>query len=272
MDRCFTLGASAPSSPAPFFGRVSVGDGLVLSPPGRPLRVKSLRVRIGRRKRRCRGARRPGPGGITEKAEVERGMWVLAAPLHQPIRRFDAEVRYWPGSPPSGIGPRSISTWGRRCAGPPRPADRRRNCPGGLRPRPDPERARPRSPWPATGSSCAMRPPALPWPAAAFSTSFRRRERNAAPIASPSCRPWPTPTRPSPWPLPPSVSRRGRSRPLRPELQPRPGPWPPAWLTVVGGSLAPAAGGIWGKIQAALAGEHARPSTCPASNANGCAA
>ena len=100
VDRCFTLGGiGTVVTGTVFSGRVSVGDGLVLSPPGRPLRVKSLRVQDRPGESGGAGERVALALGGIEKAEVERGMWVLAAPLHQPIRRFDAEVRVLAGQP-----------------------------------------------------------------------------------------------------------------------------------------------------------------------------
>ena len=101
VDRCFTLsGIGTVVTGTVFSGRVCEGDLLVVSPPGRSVRVRSLRVQD-----RPAAAGRAGQrvalalAGV-EKQDVERGMWVLAADRHEPIRRFDAEVRVLPGQPP----------------------------------------------------------------------------------------------------------------------------------------------------------------------------
>jgi selenocysteine-specific elongation factor len=101
VDRCFTLGGvGTVVTGTAFSGRVQVGDQLMLSPPGKPLRVRSLRVQDRSAERGHAGERIALALIGIEKAEVERGMWVLAPGLHQPVARFDAELRVLVGQPP----------------------------------------------------------------------------------------------------------------------------------------------------------------------------
>ena len=101
IDRCFTLsGVGTVVTGTAFSGVVQVGDGLVLSPLGKAVRVRGLRVQdqpaeLGRAGQRIALAL----AGV-EKAEVARGMWVLAPPLHAPTRRFDARLRVLSGQAP----------------------------------------------------------------------------------------------------------------------------------------------------------------------------
>ncbi|HJW24889.1 MAG TPA: selenocysteine-specific translation elongation factor [Rhodocyclaceae bacterium] len=101
VDRCFTLGGvGTVVTGTAFSGRVQVGDQLILSPPGKPLRVRSLRVQDRPAESGRVGERIALALAGIEKAEVERGMWVLAPALHQPLSRFDARLRVLPGQPP----------------------------------------------------------------------------------------------------------------------------------------------------------------------------
>jgi selenocysteine-specific elongation factor len=101
LDRCFTLGGvGTVVTGTAFSGRVQVGDQLVLSPPGKAVRVRSLRVQDRPAENGKVGERIALNLTGIEKAEVERGMWVLAPALHQPLSRFDAVLRVLPGQPP----------------------------------------------------------------------------------------------------------------------------------------------------------------------------
>ena len=100
VDRCFTLsGAGTVVTGTAFAGTVKVGDQLLLSPPKLPVRVRSLRVQDATAESGQAGQRIALALAGIEKAEVERGMWIVAAPLHAPIRRFDARVRVLAGQP-----------------------------------------------------------------------------------------------------------------------------------------------------------------------------
>lgn len=101
VDRCFTLGGvGTVVTGTAFSGRVQTGDQLVLSPPGKPVRVRSLRVQDRPAEDGRVGERIALALTGIEKAGVERGMWVLAPALHQPVSRFDASIRVLPGQPP----------------------------------------------------------------------------------------------------------------------------------------------------------------------------
>jgi selenocysteine-specific elongation factor len=101
VDRCFTLGGiGTVVTGTAFAGQVAVGDNLLLSPPGKSVRVRSLRVQDQSAKSGQAGQRVALALAGVEKQEVARGMWVLAPPLHEPVRRFDAILRVLPGQPP----------------------------------------------------------------------------------------------------------------------------------------------------------------------------
>ncbi|MGE5492888.1 MAG: selenocysteine-specific translation elongation factor, partial [Actinomycetota bacterium] len=101
VDRCFTLGGvGTVVTGTAFSGRVQAGDQLLLSPPGKPVRVRSLRVQDSPADSGQVGERIALALTGIEKAEVERGMWVLAPALHQPLTRFDARLRVLPDQPP----------------------------------------------------------------------------------------------------------------------------------------------------------------------------
>lgn len=100
VDRCFTLaGAGTVVTGTAFAGTVRMGDQLLLSPPGKPVRVRSLRAQDAPAASGQAGQRIALALAGIEKAEVERGMWVLAPALHQPLRRFDARLRVLSGQP-----------------------------------------------------------------------------------------------------------------------------------------------------------------------------
>lgn len=100
IDRCFTLaGAGTVVTGTATSGTVSVGDALLLSPPGRTARVRSLRVQDGVAESGAAGQRIALALAGVEKSEVERGMWVLAPNLHAPTHRFDARLRVLSSQP-----------------------------------------------------------------------------------------------------------------------------------------------------------------------------
>nr|MBL8410936.1 selenocysteine-specific translation elongation factor [Dechloromonas sp.] len=100
IDRCFTLaGAGTIVTGTAFAGTVKVGDQLLLSPPKRPVRVRSLRVQDAPAEQGSAGQRIALALAGIEKGEVARGMWLLDPSLHAPVRRFDARLRVLPGQP-----------------------------------------------------------------------------------------------------------------------------------------------------------------------------
>ncbi len=101
IDRCFTLsGAGTVVTGTAFSGIVQAGDNLHLSPLNRSVRVRSLRVQDRPAERGQAGERIALALSGVEKAEVERGMWLLAPDLHAPLTRFDARLRVLPGQAP----------------------------------------------------------------------------------------------------------------------------------------------------------------------------
>jgi selenocysteine-specific elongation factor len=100
VDRAFTLtGVGTVVTGTAFAGSVAVGDSLLLSPTGKPVRVRSLRAQDAPAEAGRTGQRIALALAGIEKAEVERGMWALAPALHRPLRRFDARLRVLPGQP-----------------------------------------------------------------------------------------------------------------------------------------------------------------------------
>jgi selenocysteine-specific elongation factor len=101
VDRSFTLaGIGTVATGTVVAGAVRAGDTLTLSPGGRSVRVRSLRAQDREAARGHAGERVALALGGVEKAEVARGMWLLAPRLHAPLRRFDAELRVLPAQPP----------------------------------------------------------------------------------------------------------------------------------------------------------------------------
>ena len=100
IDRCFTLsGAGTVVTGTAFAGAVRVGDPLLLSPSGKPVRVRSLRVQDAPAESGQAGQRIALALAGIEKADVERGMWVVAPVLHAPVGRFAAQIRVLAGQP-----------------------------------------------------------------------------------------------------------------------------------------------------------------------------
>jgi len=94
IDRAFNLpGVGLVVTGTAVAGRVALGDELVLTPPGTPVRVRSLHAQD-----RPAASGRAGQrialnlaGGV-EKSDVARGMWLVAPRLHHPVQRFHCEV------------------------------------------------------------------------------------------------------------------------------------------------------------------------------------
>lgn len=101
IDRCFTLGGiGTVVTGTAFSGTVGIGDHLLVSPPGKAVRVRSLHAQDRPAERGGAGQRIALALAGIEKSEIERGMWVLAPALHLPLRRFDAELRVLAGQAP----------------------------------------------------------------------------------------------------------------------------------------------------------------------------
>jgi selenocysteine-specific elongation factor len=101
IDRAFTLpGVGTVVTGTAHAGKVSRGDTPLVSPPGFKARVRSLHVQdrpaeSGQAGDRCALAL----SGDFEKADIARGMWVVAPELHHPLTRFHAELRVPPRQP-----------------------------------------------------------------------------------------------------------------------------------------------------------------------------
>jgi selenocysteine-specific elongation factor len=98
VDRCFTLpGAGTIVTGTVAAGRAQVGDLLLLTPRGTQLRVRSIHAQDrdsdeARAGERCALAI---AGARLDRAQVQRGDWIVTPDLHAPTRRFDAHVRPW---------------------------------------------------------------------------------------------------------------------------------------------------------------------------------
>ena len=101
IDRCFTLsGVGTVVTGTAFSGEVQVGDGLLISPLGKAVRVRGLRVQDQPAERGRAGQRIALALAGVDKGEIRRGMWALVPALDAPLRRFDARLRVLSGQPP----------------------------------------------------------------------------------------------------------------------------------------------------------------------------
>ncbi|MHB1676801.1 MAG: selenocysteine-specific translation elongation factor [Sulfuriferula sp.] len=100
VDRCFTLsGVGTVVTGTIFSGTVAVGDKLLLSPANIPVRVRSLHTQnrpaqTGAAGQRC-ALNLSGP--TLDKSVVQRGDWILAESLHEPVTRLDVRLYLLPG-------------------------------------------------------------------------------------------------------------------------------------------------------------------------------
>ncbi|MBN9562260.1 MAG: selenocysteine-specific translation elongation factor [Alphaproteobacteria bacterium] len=98
VDRCFTLpGAGTIVTGTVAAGRARVGDLLLLTPRGTQVRVRSIHAQDrdseeARTGERCALAI---AGTRLDRAQVQRGDWIVTPDLHAPTQRFDAYVRPW---------------------------------------------------------------------------------------------------------------------------------------------------------------------------------
>ncbi len=94
VDRSFTLtGIGTVVTGTAMSGQVSVGDKLLLSPRGVEVRVRGIHAQNSAAGSGHAGQRLALNLAGVEKNEVKRGDWVLAAPLHAPTQRFDAQLQ-----------------------------------------------------------------------------------------------------------------------------------------------------------------------------------
>lgn len=94
IDRCFVLvGSGVTVSGLLHSGTVRVGDTLVLSPAGVPVRVRSIHAQ-NRATTQAQAGERCGLVLVgVDKEQVGRGQWLLAEALHAPSGRFDVQVQ-----------------------------------------------------------------------------------------------------------------------------------------------------------------------------------
>jgi selenocysteine-specific elongation factor len=102
VDRCFTLkGTGTVVTGTVHSGCVRVGDELVLSPPGIAVRVRSIHAQDRPAQRGMSGQRcalnLAAPG--FDRHLVERGQWVLQAPVHAPVQRLDVRMHVLDAEP-----------------------------------------------------------------------------------------------------------------------------------------------------------------------------
>lgn len=104
VDRTFTIaGAGLVVTGTVYAGQVSVGDRLVLSPAGLPVRVRGIHAQdrqseAGQAGERCA---LNITGAEIDKETVHRGDWVLAENTHAPTKRADAMIRILNSEPRS---------------------------------------------------------------------------------------------------------------------------------------------------------------------------
>ncbi|HXV06784.1 MAG TPA: selenocysteine-specific translation elongation factor [Burkholderiales bacterium] len=102
IDRCFTLkGTGTVVTGAVHSGTVRVGDELLLSPPGIPVRVRGIHAQdraaeAGLAGQRC-ALNLAGPE--FDRQIVQRGHWVLEPALHAPTQRIDVQLRLLDSEP-----------------------------------------------------------------------------------------------------------------------------------------------------------------------------
>lgn len=99
VDRVFTLqGAGLVVTGLVRSGSVRVGDQLLLSPAGTPVRVRGLRAQDREAEAAVAGDRCAlNLAGSIDRESVGRGDWVVAPAAHLSTRRLDAEIRVLPG-------------------------------------------------------------------------------------------------------------------------------------------------------------------------------
>jgi len=102
IDRCFSLtGVGTVVTGTAHAGSISIGDTVIISPPGLKARVRGLHVQDrpaqnGQAGERCALALK----GDFEKQDIARGMWLVDPALAIPLSRFHGELRVPAGQKP----------------------------------------------------------------------------------------------------------------------------------------------------------------------------
>ena len=95
VDRCFSLsGTGTVVTGTAFSGAVRPGDRLLISPPGIEVRVRGIHAQnrpaeFGQAGQRCA----LNLAGQFERSDIQRGDWVVDAPLHSSVQRLDARMQ-----------------------------------------------------------------------------------------------------------------------------------------------------------------------------------
>ncbi|HEU4459855.1 MAG TPA: selenocysteine-specific translation elongation factor [Methylibium sp.] len=98
VDRSFSLaGIGTVVTGTAAAGRVAVGDKLVVSPSGKPVRVRGLHAQNREAREGGAGQRLALNLAGVEKTEIARGDWIVAEAIHAPTRRIDARIRLLAG-------------------------------------------------------------------------------------------------------------------------------------------------------------------------------
>jgi selenocysteine-specific elongation factor len=99
VDRAFTIaGAGLVVTGTLLAGRIGVGDRLVVTPAGLPVRVRGLHAH-NRPAAVAEAGQRVALNLVgVSKDEVARGDWVLHSEVHAPTRQFDARIRLLPAA------------------------------------------------------------------------------------------------------------------------------------------------------------------------------
>ena len=98
VDRVFSVaGAGTVVTGSVFSGQVGIGDRLILSPSGRPVRVRGIHAQNRPARAGYAGQRCALNLADVETSEIRRGDWVLAPALHRPAWRLDARLKLLAG-------------------------------------------------------------------------------------------------------------------------------------------------------------------------------
>lgn len=100
VDRAFTLsGIGTVVTGTAVSGQVAVGDRLVLSPRGLPVRVRGVHAQNRQATEGRAGQRLALALAGVERDDVRRGDWLVAEPLHAPTQRLDVRLLVLAGEP-----------------------------------------------------------------------------------------------------------------------------------------------------------------------------
>ncbi len=94
VDRCFSLaGIGTVVTGTAVSGRVALEDRLLVTPSGKPVRVRGLHAQNREASAGHAGQRLALNLAGVEKSEIARGDWIVAEPVHAPTQRLDARIR-----------------------------------------------------------------------------------------------------------------------------------------------------------------------------------